>query len=85
MQLRSKNKYKKKKEFVWCNVKNTLCYGLPCVFFITRHVCKLDYTLGYNLKGRELKKNKDCVHACKIVHVLYIFIIFSSFLEQENT
>lgn len=74
MQWRSKKQIQKKKN---------LFDGLPCVFFITRHVCKLDYTLGYNLKRIELKK-KDCVHACKIVHVLYIFIILSSFLEQEN-
>lgn len=85
MQLRSKKQIQKK-EFVWCNVKNTLCYGLPCVFFITRHVCKLDYTLGYNLKRRELKKKPKTVYMhAKIVYVLYIFIILSSFLEQENT
>lgn len=77
MQLRSKKQIQKKKEFVWCNVKNTLCYGLPSVLFITRHVCKLDNTLGYNLKRRELKKKQ---RLCTCMQKLFMYFIFLLYL-----
>lgn len=53
-----------------------LCYGFLCVLFIIRYVCKLDNILGYNLKRRELKKNKDCVYVCKnCLCILYFYYI----------
>lgn len=53
-----KHKFQKKKDFVWCNVIDTLCYGLPSVSFLTRHARKLNYILGYNLKIRRGQKSK---------------------------